>query len=339
MIPVQVERAVYGMVVTPAVHLADKHGMFAELVAAGPLSGTELAERISADPDTVERLLLVLTGADLLRRDDAGRFVIDPAAQPYLDSGNPQYIGGFVTHIVEVASGQLDRLEQYLQKGKAVVEADLPEPYERFYDDETSTKDFMDAMWSLSYGVSRELVALAGLDGHRTLVDVGGANAPFATAALEQYPQLEAVVFDLPPVGPHVHRTAQRHQLTARLSFVAGDFFRDELPKADVIAMGYVMSNWPDAECRELVENAYRNCAAGGRILIMDRLFEPGKEGPLATSVMNLTMQVETHGVHRTEAEFAALLTAAGFVDIDVHRSSMDKHLVVGRKGQDASVD
>jgi len=333
MLPAHIERAIYGLVVTPSLHLADRHDMFAQLLSDGPLSAGELAARISADPDTVERLLLVLTSAGLLQRDGTGRFHVEPTSAPFVDRTHPQYVGGFVTHLVDVAVGQLSRLEQYLMKGKAAVEADLPEPYDRFYADPASTRDFMDAMWSLSYGVSRELVALADLSHHRTLVDIGGANGPFAVAALEQNPQLQATVFDLPIVEPHLYRTAQRHNnLTNRLTFVAGDFFRDELPSADILAFGYVMSNWPDAECRALLSKAARSCAPGGMILIMDRLFAPGKDGPLATSVMNLTMQVETHGVHRTAAEFIEMLTEAGFVDADVRHSTMDKHLVIGHK-------
>lgn len=332
MLPAQVERAVYGLVVTPVVHLADKHGMFAQLIAAGPLTAPELAERISADPDTVERLLLVLGAAGLASRDEDGRFAVAPVAQPFVDPAHPSYVGGFVTHLVEVATHQLDRLEQYLVKGKEAVEAELPEPYERFYCDETSTQDFMDAMWSLSHGVSRELVGMIDLGGYHSLVDVGGANGPFSAAALERYPRMRATILDLPPVGPHVRRTAQRCGLADRLTFTAGDFFRDEMPRADVVAMGYVMSNWPDAECVALIENAYRNCFDGGIVLIMDRLFDPGKTGPLATSVMNLTMQVETHGLHRTAEEFTDMLTAAGFVDPRVVRSSMDKHVVLAHK-------
>jgi hypothetical protein len=50
---------------------------------------------------------------------------------------------------------------------------------------------------------------------------------------------------------------------------------------------------------------------------------------------MNLTMQIETHGVHRTAAEFVEMLTEAGFVDADVRHSTMDKHLVIGHKRKD----
>jgi hypothetical protein len=139
-------------------------------------------------------------------------------------------------------------------------------------------------------------------------------------------------VFDLPQVGPHLERTRDGHGLAERLSFVAGDFFRDALPAGDLIAMGYVLSNWPDRECLELLRKAYAACVPGGRVLVMERLFDDGRNGPIATAVMNLEMQVETRGRHRTATEYLDLLTQAGFADAEVRRSTRDKHLVIGRK-------
>ena len=279
----------------------------------------------------MERPLLVLTAGGLLHRGADGAFGVDPTVAPYLDGGHPRYIGGFVKHMVD-AFEQLPRLEQYLARGKDTVDASLPAPYDHFYSDDLSTAEFMSAMWGLSYDVSRELVALAGLDGDRTLVDVGGASGPFAVAALELVPELHAVVFDLPQVRPHLEQTREKYGLTDRLDFVGGDFFRDELPACEVIAFGYVMSNWPDPECRLLLDKAFRACAPGGRALVMERLFDEDKNGPLSTAVMNLTMQVETRGVHRTPAELSALLSGAGFLDCEVLRSGRDKHLIIGRK-------
>lgn len=331
MIPSAVEQAVYGLVVTPAAHLADKHLLFAALAQSGPSTAAELAEQRGLDSDTTERLLLVLTAAGLLKRRD-GRYALDPAVAPYLDPQSAHYLGGFITHMVEVAASQLARVEQCLLQGKDGAEAGLPAPYERFYQDENSTGEFVAAMWSLSYGVSRELAALADLADYKTLIDVGGANGPFAVAALQEYPGLTATVFDLPPVEPHLRQTARGHGLEDRLTFAGGDFFADDLPPGDVIALGYVMSNWPDPQCQQILDNAYRSCAPQGKVLVMDRLFSPDWSGPMATSVMNLTMQVETDGRHRTEAEFTQLLKAAGFVNTEVRLTSGDKHLIVARK-------
>ena len=326
--PVALERSVYGLITTPVLHLALERGILDRLLADGPLP----AERIGADPDTVERLLLVLTAFEVVRRDADGSFHVPPEIVPFVDRDSPSYVGGFVNHLVTGTPGRLERLVEYLGQGKAAADAGRPAPYEEFYRDEQSTRDFMDAMWDLSFGVSRELAALAGLDGHRRLVDVGGANGPFAVAALQESPQLTAVVFDLTEVGPHLERTRLEQGLADRLSFVAGDFFRDDLPAGDLIAMGYVMSNWPDRECSELLRKAHAACAPGGRVLVMERLFDDGRDGPIATAVMNLEMQVETRGRHRTAAEYFELLTDAGFVDPEVRRSTRDKHLIIGRR-------
>jgi hypothetical protein len=331
-LPVALERSVYGLITTPVLQLTLEHGILDRLLADGPLRSSSVAERIGADPDTVERLLLVLTAFEILRRDADGSFHVPTEIAPFVDRDSSSYIGGFVNHLVTGTPARLTRLAEYLTQGKQAADAGRSAPYDEFYRDEQSTQDFMDAMWDLSYGVSHALAALAGLDGHRRLVDVGGANGPFAVAALRQAPQLTAVVFDLAQVGPHLERTRAAQGLTDRLSFEAGDFFHDDLPTGDLIALGYVMSNWPDRECSELLRKAHAACAPGGRVLIMERLFNDGRDGPIATAVMNLEMQVETRGRHRTPAEYFELLTDAGFVEPQVRRSTRDKHLITGRK-------
>jgi ubiquinone/menaquinone biosynthesis C-methylase UbiE len=325
MTPATLETAVYGEMAAPVLHLADKHGILAQLVADGPQTAAALAARLDVDADTVERLLLVLVAFGVVLRADGGAFRVAPDAAAFLDPTDPCYVGGFVEHFVTGTPQRLEWLEACLRNG-----AGATEPYHVVYRDEAATGDFMRAMWGLSYGVSRELAALAGLDGHRVLVDVGGANGPFAVAALHEAPELRAVVFDLPPVRPYLERSRDEHGLTGRLAFVAGDFFTEELPEGDVMALGYVLSNWTDEECVALLDKAYRACAPGGKVLVMDRLFHDARTGPIATAVMNLAMRVETRGRHRTAAEFRALLERAGFTDCAVRLSTQDKHLVVG---------
>jgi O-methyltransferase domain len=332
MLPTALERSIYGLITTPVLHLALEHGILDRLLADGPLPSSAVAERIGADADTVERVLLVLTAFEVVRRPADGSFHVPAEIAPFVDRDSPSYVGGFVNHLVMGTPGRLERLAEYLTRGKEAADAGRPAPYDEFYRDERSTRDFMDAMWDLSYGVSHELAALAGVDGHRRLVDVGGANGPFAVAALRQSPELRAVVFDLAQIGPHLERTRLEQGLGDRLSFVAGDFFRDDLPAGDLIAMGYVMSNWPDRECSELLRKAHAACAPGGRLLIMERLFDDGRDGPIGTAVMNLEMLVETRGRHRTPVEYFELLTGAGFVDPEVRRSTRDKHLIIGSK-------
>ncbi|WP_202867775.1 methyltransferase [Kribbella pittospori] len=277
-------------------------------------------------------MLLALTAFGILDRTAEGRYGLRTEIRPYLDPADEHYIGGFVDHLVNETSDQITRLSAYLEHGKAEVDNNLPSPFETFYRNTHALAEFMTAMWSLSYAPSKELAVLADLNHVRTLVDVGGASGPFSVAALQHYPDLRATIFDLPQVGDFVHPTRATYDLADRLDFVPGDFFADELPSGEAIAFGYVLSDWTDATCAQLLTKAYHACEASGRVLIMERLFDDALNGPLATSVMNLTMHVETQGRHRTADEYLSMLQDAGFSDCAVHRSSGDKHLIIGHK-------
>jgi SAM-dependent methyltransferase len=333
MIPA-LENAVYGLVSTPALYLADKHGIFRHLIEDGPADATTLADRLGIDQDTTQRLLLVLVAFGVLGIGADGTFSVLTEVVPYLDRRDERYVGGFVEHLVVHTPTRLPRLDTFMTRGKATADAARPGPFETFYRDEQATKAFVEAMWNLSYAASHELARLADLRDDELLIDVGGASGPFAIASLQHRPRLRAVVFDLPPVEPYLLEAGRAHAVADRLDFVAGDFFNDDLPEGDCIAFGYVMSDWTDEICLELLRKAYRACRPGGRVLIMERLFDDDRRGPLATAVMNLEMHVETQGRHRTGAEYTGLLAEAGFGAATVRRSSREKHLVIGHKGR-----
>jgi hypothetical protein len=331
MIPNNLENAIYGLVSTPALHLADRHGMFRQLINGGPATAAALAEGSGVDPDTTERLLLVLVAFGVLERDNGGRYAIPVPVVPYLDAGDPRYVGGFVEHLISHTPTRVPKLEQFLARGKEAVDAEQPKPFETFYRDEAATAAFMDAMWNLSFDVSRELAELAAFDEGTTLVDVGGASGPFAVASLLHLPTLRATVFDLPEVEPYLRKNGEHYGVADRLSFVAGDFFADELPEGEAISFGYVLSDWTDEDCVSLLRKAHRACRPGGQVMVMERLFDDDRSGPLATAVMNLEMHVETQGRHRTAEEYVGLLSEAGFINCRVARSSREKHLIAGR--------
>jgi SAM-dependent methyltransferase/DNA-binding transcriptional ArsR family regulator len=335
--PQPLQSAVYGLFATCALDLAVRHGVFRELTEHGPSQAAELAGALGVDQDTLERLLILLRSLEVLAADQQGRYSVPEQARPYLDGHDARYLGGFVNHLVGSTAERLRHLESCLTRGKTAADAARPEPFAEIYRDEESTGRFLDAMWQLSFDVSGELVELAGLDQVHHLVDVGGAGGPFSVAALLRRPGLRATVFDLPQVTERLQQARQRYRLGARLGFASGDFHQDELPSGDCLAFGYVLSDWTDETCLELLRKAHRALAPGGTVLVMERLFEEDGYRPLATAAMNLSMQAETQGRHRTAAEYLALLRRAGFSDCEVRRSSREKHLVIGRRADNAA--
>ncbi|TDD28769.1 hydroxyneurosporene methyltransferase [Actinomadura sp. KC06] len=224
-----------------------------------------MADALGTDADTLERMLLVLTAFGVLRRRSEGRYEMPGEMRPYLDRNDDQYVGGFVDHLVSETSTQINRLAAYLEHGKTAVDEQLPAPFEFLYRDEQAPAEFMAAMWSLSFAPSKELAELARLNEVKSLIDVGGASGPFAVAALLRSPTPSATVFDLPLVERFVAESRHTYDLADRLDFVPGDFFADELPGGDCIALGYVLSDWTDRTCANLLAKAYRACHGHGR--------------------------------------------------------------------------
>ncbi|MFD8663547.1 methyltransferase [Streptomyces globisporus] len=157
-------------------------------------------------------------------------------------------------------------------------------------------------------------------------------HPPCAGAAPPPHPPRPPTVSHSRAAAPGGGAPPRARRGPPRLDFVGGDFFADELPHGDCLAFGYILSDWDDDTCVTLLEKAYRACEAPGRVLIMDRLFDDDRSGPLATAAMNLVMHIEMAGRHRTAAEFVALLERAGFGGCEVRRGSGEKHLVIGHK-------
>jgi hypothetical protein len=328
--PPSLATAIYGFPVTAAAHLADRHGITGFLVEQGPASAKSIAAALTLDEDTTDRIMLVLAAAGVASVTGESEFALAPDAIPFLAAGSRYYIGGFLRHLAVGSSAQLSQLEQYLLRGKKAADAKAAPAFDRMYRTGEAVRAFLDAMWDLNFGISHDLVGLAGLDGARRLVDVGGGQGPFSVAALQAHPGLRAVIFDLPQVADLAIERALEHGLAGRLDFAAGDALADDLPSGDCLCFANVLSDWPDDRCLDLLRKARLACGEPGRVLIVERLFHDRRDGPLSTASMNLLMHLEMNGRHRSALEYVSLLQDAGFSRCEVRRSSGDRHLVTG---------
>jgi O-methyltransferase domain len=68
---------------------------------------------------------------------------------------------------------------------------------------------------------------------------------------------MKCISFDLPAVEPIARKTIAREGLSDRIQTAAGDFFRDSLPKADVITTGMILHDWNLEKKKHLIRAAY----------------------------------------------------------------------------------
>ena len=111
----------------------------------------------------------------------------------------------------------------------------------------------------------------------------------------------------------YVATTAARDRVEA----IAGDFFSDDLPPADLYSLGRILHDWPAERIGLLLSKIHGALPAGGALLIAEKLLDEDKSGPTSVHMQSLNMLVCTEGRERTLSEYTALLREAGFVSVE----------------------
>jgi hypothetical protein len=122
-------------------------------------------------------------------------------------------------------------------------------------EDEDSFESFNEAMMTHTSIVMKKIVEnYDGFDsiGDCTLVDVGGGVGANLAQILSKFPHLRGVNFDLPHVvseAPPIHG----------VEHIGGDMF-DEIPRCQAILMKWVLHDWSDEKCVDILKNCKKPC-------------------------------------------------------------------------------
>lgn len=310
-------------------------GLFDEL-AKGQASAEVLAYRLRLHPAALERLLNALVAMGMLERE-ASRYRNTAEADAFLVRDRPSYVGGQVEHL-----GQLHwRLWQHLadavrENSPRVKQVFGPgfDMLETVYSEPQQIRSFVQGMHNLTVAAAEEIAGAFDLSGYECLMDVGGGSGALAIAAARRYPHLRGIIFELPAVCAVAQEYLEQYGVAERVRTHAGDFFRpDSLPtEADVIALGWVLHDWPADRCRTILRNCHQALRPGGAVLLCEKLLDESRAGPLQATLMDLHSLVSTGGQERPASVYRAMLEGAGFGGVEVRTLQGNRDLVVGRK-------
>lgn len=292
-------------------------GVFDALEDA-PATATDLAGRLSAQADAIERLLDTCVGLKLLRRSNEA-YENEPIARAYLCRTSPCSLAGYILYSNDVLFRLWTHMEDAIREGTPRwrqafgIEGSI---FDHFFRTPEAKQTFLHGMHGLGVLSSPAVVSAFSLERFRQMVDLGGGTGHLAIAACEKYPALRALVFDLPQVIETASKHAAASNAASRVSVFAGDFFRDELPDADLFAMGRILHDWPEEKIRTLLTKIYRRLPQGGGVLLAEKLLLEEKTGPTSAQLQSLNMLVCTEGKERSLSEYRRLLEAAGFVNV-----------------------
>jgi acetylserotonin N-methyltransferase len=312
---------------------AVKLGVF-DALAKGPQSLAALSAELHASADGLERLLDACVGLGLLERRD-GRYANTPDSEAYLCRHSPRRLTGYLNYSNDVMWKLWEHLDDAVREGthrwKQVYGWDGP-IFQNFFRDEAAKREFLLGMHGFGVICSPQIVAAFDLGRFRRLCDLGGATGHLAVAACERYPELRAVVFDLPEAAPLAREMIAQTPVAARIEVQAGDFFSDPLPEADLYALGRIVHDWSEEKALALLQRIHAALPAGGALLIAEKVLNDDKLGPRWAQMQSLNMLTCTAGKERTLGEYRELLTRAGFSRVEGQRTTAPLDAVLATK-------
>jgi len=256
------------------------------------------------DCKELARLLDACVALELLEKRDGG-YVNTPQADKYLRSDSPDSLTGYIHYSNDALYPMWAHLDDAVREGTPRwrqtfgVQGGI---FSGFFKTERDKREFLKGMHGFGRTCSPAVAAAFDLSRFHRLIDLGGASGHLAEAVRERYPQIQTHVFDLPEVAALYPGT------------IAGDFFTDPLPEADLYSLGRILHDWSDDKIRRLLAKVHASLPAGGGLLIAEKLLAPDR---VSAHMQSLNMLIGTEGRERSAAEYEALLRAAGFSKVE----------------------
>jgi acetylserotonin N-methyltransferase len=188
--------------------------------------------------------------------------------------------------------------------------------FANFFRTEEAKREFLMAMHGYGLISSPQVVAAFDLSRYRYLVDLGGATGHLAIAACQRYPNVRAIVFDLPESVPLAQEIVGASPVADRIQVMGGDFFVDPLPVGDLYALGRILHDWTEEKIHKLLNRIHQRLPGGGAVLIAEKLLDEDRRGPRWAHMQNLNMLTCTEGKERMLSEYETLLKRVGFVEV-----------------------
>ena len=270
-------RMVNGYQASQAVHAAVALGL-PDLLAEGPRTTADLAERCGAHEATLGRLVRALAGLGVLHEDDDGRVSLTELGRP-LRSDVPDSIAGWARLIGRPyywnTWAALTDAVRTGENGFRLLNGTDVWTYRAQHPEESAIFD--GAMTALTVQVSRAVAASYDFSRFGTVVDVGGSRGVLLQALLDANPGLRGILFD----QPHVVEGVPPGD---RLDVVGGSFFESVPAGADAYVLKMIIHDWDDEQSIAILRTVRQAMPAGAVVLVVERSLGAPNAEPEASS-------------------------------------------------------
>jgi hypothetical protein len=304
-LPLQLMQMIDGYWVSQAIHVAAKLGL-ADHLTDGSQSSEALSQQVEASPQALYRLMRACASFGLFTEVETGSFALTRLGDLLRTDAQGSLRDRAIAVVAPGHWLPWGKLDQAVRSGKPTFrDACGMELWEYYAQNSDEGMHFAKTMGRLSAWVAQDVVSHYDVSQFKKIVDVGGSQGVLLNALLQAAPAAQGILFDL----PHVIDDAPNLD---RIEAVSGDFFQEVPSGGDLYLLKHVLHDWDDERCMALLRNIHRVAKKQSRLLVIEMLV-PQQPEPSPVYYLDLTMLALVEGRERTQQEFEALLSGAGF--------------------------
>lgn len=252
----------------------------ADYLKDGPKSIQDLAEETKTHPDSLYRLLRMLSSIGIFAEtknegdeqqqqvdQNIRRFELTPMAS-LIQSEAKNSIRNFALMFgLESFKNAIDDLLYSIQTGEnSFKHANGLEMYEYLDRNQKEGQIFNSAMASLTSSVTPLISSMYDFSQFNTIIDIGGGQGMLLSSILKDNAKLYGVLFDLPYAIQSAKKLYARqsansnenvnHDISSRCKLLEGDFFKSiPTTAADGYIIKNVILNWDDRSAAIILKN------------------------------------------------------------------------------------
>jgi hypothetical protein len=309
---------IFGHRVTRIITVAAQLGL-ADAMDETPRSVAALAAAVGADAAALHRLLYALASIGLVTAPAPEHFALTAVGACLRSDAQHGLRSWALMESAEYYQAAWAHLLTSVRSGAPAFECAVGEPFYHYLDRHpVDGANFSQTMGEVTAVIVDAVLAAYDFTSVQRTVDVGGGYGKLLTSLLQRYPAMHGVLFDTPTVIERARPRIQAIGVADRCELVAGDFFAALPAGGDLYLLSRILMDHDDAASVRLLRNC-RHAMAGQGLVHIVQIVLPSSEAGAARDLLfdgamsNLNMLVLGLGSERTEDQYRALLTRAGF--------------------------
>ncbi|KAF7253325.1 putative bifunctional dTTP/UTP pyrophosphatase/methyltransferase protein [Varanus komodoensis] len=328
-----------GFKASKAMFVACKLKVFDLLKDKGTMTTADAANQLNTSVCGTERLLDACTSLGLLEKSHQG-YSNAELTNLYLVSNSEYSLHDYILHCNEHMWPLYTHLEAAVKDGTSQNHCasvkKVGNLFQDFYCQTPEVKQrVMSAMHCISKLTAKDIGTAFDLSQFRAVCDLGGCTGTLACELVHIYPEMRVTVLDLPDVITSVSNFQPSRQHGTQVSFISGDFFKDNLPEADLYILSRVVHHCSEEKLHTLLSKIFTICKPGGALLIAETVLDEKRTNPARAVLQSLSM---TEGKQRSSLEYQQLLEKHGFINVQIKITGNLLDVILCFKGTDFSV-